>query len=69
MRKIWGAEPAMVIALVESLLLLGMAFGLSMSAEQMGAIMAPVAILLGLITRSKVTPAVSHSDEHHVCRV
>lgn len=67
MNQIWGREPAMVIALVESLLLLAMAFGFDLTAEQMGAIMAPVAILLGLITRSRVTPAGSHSSEHHVC--
>ena len=46
---IWGREPAMVLALV-------VAFGLSLAPDQIGAILAVTAVVLGLITRSRVSP-------------
>ena len=47
---IWGREPAMVLALV-------VAFGLNLAPDQIGAILAVTAVILGLITRSRVSPA------------
>lgn len=54
--NLWGRNPAMVLALVGALISLGVAFGLQLTAEQTGAIVAVVQIVLGLITRSQVTP-------------
>lgn len=49
-------EPAMFYALVSALITMAVAFGLNLSTDQMAAVLAPVAILLGLLTRSVVTP-------------
>ena len=54
--NLWGREPAMVLALVQAVIVLGVAFGLKLSAEQTGAILAVTALVLGLITRSQVSP-------------
>lgn len=55
---LWGREPAMVLALVQTALVLAVSFGLKLSPEQTGAILALTAVVLGLITRSQVSPAV-----------
>jgi len=49
-------EPAMVLALVQALLTLVVAFGLNLAPDQIGAILAVTAVVLGLITRSRVSP-------------
>jgi cytochrome bd-type quinol oxidase subunit 2 len=54
--NLWGRNPAMILALVGAVIALGVSFGLSLTAEQTGAILAVVQIVLGLITRSQVTP-------------
>jgi hypothetical protein len=54
---ILGREPAMVLALVQASIALVVAFGLRLSADQIGAILAVTAVVLGLITRSQVSPA------------
>ena len=54
---IWGREPAMVLALVQAVIALVAAFGLSLAPDQIGAILAVTAIILGLVTRSRVSPA------------
>jgi hypothetical protein len=46
----------MVLALVQAVIVLAVSFGLSLTPEQTGAILAVTAVLLGLITRSRVTP-------------
>lgn len=53
---LWGRNPAMILALVGALISLGVAFGLELTAEQTGAIVAVTQIVLGLITRTQVTP-------------
>ncbi len=53
---IWGREPAMVLALVQAVIALVVAFGLNLAPDQIGAILAVTAVILGLITRSRVTP-------------
>ena len=55
--NLWGREHAMVLALVQGLIVLGVSFGLRLTPEQTGAILTLTAVVLGLITRSKVTPA------------
>ncbi len=49
-------EPALVTALVSALIALGVSFGLNLSTDQVGTIMAVVAALLGFFVRSQVTP-------------
>jgi len=57
MGTIFGREPAMVLALVQAVIVLGVSFGLSLTQEQTAAILALTAVILGLITRSRVAPA------------
>ena len=53
---IWGREPTMVLALVQVVIALVVAFGLNLAPDQIGAILAVTAVVLGLITRSRVSP-------------
>ena len=54
--NLWGREPAMVLAFVQAVIVLGVSFGLKLSPEQTAAILAVTAVALGLLTRSQVTP-------------
>ncbi len=54
--NLWGREPAMVLALVQAVLALVVAFGLDLAPDQIGAILAVTAVVLGLISRSRVSP-------------
>ena len=56
--NLWGREPAMVLALVQCVIIVGVAFGLRLNPEQTGAILALTAVVLGLITRTQVSPTV-----------
>ena len=49
-------EPALAIGLVSSVIALALAFGFTLSDEQVGGIMAVVVAVLALVTRSQVTP-------------
>jgi len=49
-------EPALVTAFVAAAIALITAFGLDLTNEQVGGIMAVVAAGLGFVTRSQVTP-------------
>lgn len=51
-----GREPAMVLALAQAVIVLGVSFGLRLTPEQAGAILALTAVVLGLVTRSRVSP-------------
>lgn len=53
------SEPALVSGLVAALIALGTAFGLNLSPEQQGAIMAVVAAVLAVAVRANVTPVQS----------
>jgi hypothetical protein len=53
---IFGREPAMILALVQAVIVLAVTFGLKLTTEQTGAILAVTALVLGVITRSRVTP-------------
>lgn len=55
--NLWGREPAMVLALVGAVIALGVSFGLKLTLEQTGAILALTQIVLGLITRTQVSPS------------
>jgi uncharacterized protein (DUF697 family) len=54
---LWGREPAMVLAFVQCVIVLGVSFGLRLTPEQTGAILALTAVVLGLLTRTQVSPA------------
>ncbi len=54
---IWGREPTMLLALVQAVIALVVAFGLNLAPDQIGAILAVTAVILGLVTRSRVSPA------------
>ena len=49
-------EPALVTGAVAALIALGVAFGLNLTGEQTGAIMAVVTAGLAFVTRAQVTP-------------
>lgn len=55
--NLWGREPAMVVALVQAILVLAISFGLNLTEEQTAGILTLTAIVLGLITRSQVSPS------------
>lgn len=56
---IFGREPVMVMAVLQAGIALGVSFGLGWSAEQVGAVTAFSAAVLGLIARQTVTPNAS----------
>lgn len=56
MGTLWNREPVMFLAVLQAAVALAMAFGLKLSATEIGAIMAFTAAVLGLITRSQVVP-------------
>lgn len=56
MSNLWNREPAAIIGMVQALLAVAIGFGLDLSSEQLGLILAALAAVLGFITRSQVTP-------------
>lgn len=56
MRAFVTREPALVFGLAQSLVALIVAFGLKLSGEQIGAIMAVVSAMLAAVTRALVVP-------------
>lgn len=56
LENLWGREPAMVLAFVQATIALAVSFGLGLAPEQIGAILTLTAVVLGLITRSQVSP-------------
>lgn len=54
---IWNREPALFFALLAAALGLLAAFGLDISAEQVAALNAVLAAVMGFVIRQKVTPA------------
>lgn len=55
--KLWDREPAVVVGFVGAAIALGVSFGLPITAEQVGFIMAFVSAGLAFVTRSQVSPA------------
>ena len=62
MKNLWNREPAAIIAALQTLLAVAITFGLDLSAEQVGGILAATAAVLGLITRSQVSPVALLDD-------
>lgn len=54
--SVFGREPVLWLSAVQSGIALGVAFGLDLSAEQVGALVAFTGTVLSLIARSLVTP-------------
>lgn len=52
----FGREPAVILGLVSALIALAVGFGLDITPEQVGLIMAAVTAIIGFVTRSQVTP-------------
>ena len=50
------SEPAVIIGLCSALIAVATSFGVSLTADQVGAIMALVSIVASIITRQLVTP-------------
>ena len=63
---IFGRKPALVLALVQAVIALVVAFGLNVAPNQIGAILAVTAVVLGLITRSRVSPTLLPRSEGRV---
>lgn len=57
-------EPALVTGFVAAVIALAVAFGLDLSGEQTGAIMAVTTAVLAFITRAQVTPTVDYEPKH-----
>ena len=55
-KALWNREPALILAFIQAVLGLLIVFGLAVTAEQAGAIMAVSAAGVGLIVRRQVTP-------------
>jgi hypothetical protein len=55
MKTLWSKEPTLLIAAAQTVLALAVAFGLGLSAVQEGALLAALAAVLGLVTRSQVS--------------
>lgn len=63
LRDIWAGiwnritkEPVMTLAIVQATLALAVSFGLGWSGEQVGAVVAFSAAILGWVARTQVTP-------------
>ena len=55
--SIWGREPALILGALQAVVALAISFGLDLSPEQVGAILAASAAVLAVVTRSQVSPS------------
>lgn len=53
---LFNREPALILGAVQAILALGIGFGLDLSTEQVGLILAATSAVIAVVTRSKVTP-------------
>lgn len=53
---IFGREPSLILGFLSALLALGIGFGLDLTTEQVGLIMAAASALVAVIVRQVVTP-------------
>lgn len=56
-------EPALVAGVVQAVLALLVAFGVGLSPEQVGAVLAVTAAVLALLVRGRVSPVVADATE------
>lgn len=57
--NIFNREPALILAALNALIALGVGFGLKLTPQQAALINAAVVSILGLVTRSRVSPVPS----------
>ena len=56
MKNLWSKEPAMILGTIQAILAAVTSFGLQLTTEQIGAIMTVSSMIIGLITRFRVSP-------------
>ena len=56
MTNLWNREPALITGAIGAALALAVSFGLPVSTEQVGFILAAVSALLAVLVRSQVSP-------------
>ena len=56
MKNLWSREPVMFMTVIQTLIALGVSFGAPLTPQQIGAILAFSAALIGFIMRTQVTP-------------
>lgn len=56
MSNLWTREPALIVGFVGAVIALAVSFGLPVTAEQVGFILAAVTAALAFVTRSQVSP-------------
>ena len=54
--SVWDREPAAFLSLVAAGIALVSSFGLNFTGDQVGSIMAFTSVVVGFVTRSKVSP-------------
>jgi hypothetical protein len=54
--NLWGREPALIMGMVTALISLAVGFGLDITGEQVSLIVAAVAAVLSVVTRTRVSP-------------
>jgi hypothetical protein len=52
----FGKEPAVILGAIQAVLALGLSFGLQLTPEKIGAIMAAAAAVIALLVRRQVSP-------------
>ena len=56
LRNLWNQEPVRIVGVLQALLALAVTFGLKLTPEQIGALLAASSLILAALARSKVTP-------------
>lgn len=53
---IFNREPALILAALQAIIAVAIGFGLNLTPEQVALIVAAVAAIFGVVTRSRVSP-------------
>lgn len=64
MGTLWGREPALIVGAVQAVLALAVAFGVDLTPQQVGMILAATAAVLAVVTRQRVTPTPDRPGRH-----
>lgn len=64
MGTLWGREPALILGVVQAVLAVAISFGVDLTPQQVGMILAATAAVLALITRQRVTPTPDRPGRH-----
>lgn len=62
MTNLWGRQPTLILALVNSAIALAVGFGAHITTMQFGLLMAFTSTLLGVLTNTQVTPMATLPD-------